>query len=295
SQGSARARAGGPAARRALAVDGKTIRGAAGADGIAPHLLAAVTHGHGVVLAEHEIGAKTNEVGCFAPLLRELHAYQPLTGWVITCDALHTVRAHAELIVAELGAHFVFTVKGNTAALADDCRRAADWTRVRAGHTAEGRAHGRHEKRTIQLADASDQVRARHPHARTVARIRRHVTRTVTKGKGTRRVTKKIPTVVTVHVITSLARSEVSAAELAGYIQGHWTVENRVHWVRDVTFREDASTVRTGPLPRVMATLRNLAIGLIRLAGHTRIAPTIRNIRHDTALLIEIIGLKNPA
>ena len=72
-------------------------------------------------------------------------------------------------------------------------------------------------------------------------------------------------------------------------------MENRVHWVRDVTFREDASKVRTGSLPRAMATLRNLAIGLIRLAGYTRIAPTIRKIRYDTALLIEILGLKHPS
>ncbi|WP_175324694.1 hypothetical protein [Frankia sp. Cppng1_Ct_nod] len=141
----------------------------------------------------------------------------------------------------------------------------------------EERTHGRHEKRTIQLARAGEAVRARYPHARTVARVRHHVTRTVTKGQGKRRVTKKIPTVVTVYVITSLA------------------LETRVHWVRDMTFREDTSKVRTGPPPRVMATLRNFAIGLIRLAGYTRIGPTIRKIRRDTALLLTVLGLKDPA
>ena len=63
--------------------------------------------------------------------------------------------------------------------------------------------------------------------------------------------------------------------------------------VRDVTFREDASRVRTGSRPRIMATLRNLAIGLIRQAGYTKIAATIRKIKHDPALLIAILGLRN--
>ena len=71
--------------------------------------------------------------------------------------------------------------------------------------------------------------------------------------------------------------------------------DNKVHWVRDVTFGEDSSRVRTGPRPRVMATLRNLAIGLIRQAGYTKIAATIRQIRYDTALLIAILGLANPS
>ena len=65
--------------------------------------------------------------------------------------------------------------------------------------------------------------------------------------------------------------------------------------MRDVTYREDSSRVRTGPRPRIMATLRNLAIGLIRQAGHTEIAATIRKIKHDTGLLLAILGLKNPS
>jgi predicted transposase YbfD/YdcC len=282
------------AGRRVLAVDGKTLRGAAGPDGQAPHLLAVAEHTSGAVLAEHEIGAKTGEVTAFGPLLREAHRHDPLTGAVITADALHTIRDHAEMIVTELGGHFVFTVKNNTPALAVDCHQATDWTKVPNGHTAEGKAHGRLEKRTIQLAEASPAIRARHPHAATVARIRRRVVRTTTRGKGRQRTTTKIPTTITVHVITSLTLDETTPAELAGYVRGQWTIENRLHWIRDVTYREDASRVRTGPLPRLMATLRNLAIGLIRLAGHPRIAPTIRQIRHDNTLLLTILALETP-
>jgi hypothetical protein len=78
-------------------------------------------------------------------------------------------------------------------------------------------------------------------------------------------------------------------------VRGQWTIENKVHWVRDVTFREDESRVRTGPRPHIMATLRNLAIGLIRQAGYTRIAATIRKIKYDTGLLLAILGLSNPS
>ncbi len=68
--------------------------------------------------------------------------------------------------------------------------------------------------------------------------------------------------------------------------------DNKIHWVRDVTFREDASQVKTGSRPRIMATLRNLVIGLIRQAGHTRIAPTIRKIKNSPPLLLSILDLR---
>ena len=71
--------------------------------------------------------------------------------------------------------------------------------------------------------------------------------------------------------------------------------DNKVHWVRDVTFREDTSRVRTGSRPRIMVTLRNLAIGLIRRAGYTKIAAAIRRIRYDTTMLIAILGISNPS
>ncbi len=281
------------AARRAFAADGKALRGAA-RDGTRTYLLSVATHDEGVVVAQHEIGEKTNEVPALVPLLKALDAYQPLAGAVITVDAGHTVRAHGRAIRA-LGAHFVFTVKLNTPALNADCEAAADWNNLPVEHAAETHGHGREELRTIRRAPATAEIRARHPGARTVALIERYATHTVHKGKGARRVTQTVTTAVSVFVITSLEPDEVTAEELAGYVKGHWAIESKVHYVRDVTYREDASQVRTGDLPRVMATLRNTAISLIRLAGHKAIKPTIRRLKHDTALLLNVLGLKHPA
>jgi hypothetical protein len=280
----------GPGWLPAIAVDGKAVRGAAGPDGLVPYLLAAATHGTGAVLAERLIGPKTNEVPEFAPLLRELDEYYCLAGHVITVDAGHTVRAHASFICRELLAHYVMTVKQNTPALWDEID-ALDWASVPVRHAMEDKGHGRRERRTIQVMNAPAHVTRRFPHARQVALIERYVTRTVRERKGKRWVRKQVKSAIAVFIITSLDAREAAPAHLAGYVRGHWTIENKVHYVRDVTYREDASRVRTGPRPRIMATLRNLAIGLIRQAGYTRIAATTRKIRHDTALLIAILGL----
>ena len=209
-------------------------------------------------------------------------------------DAGHTVKAHARFICGELGAHYVFTVKQNTPALWDEID-ALDWASVPVQQVTEEKGHGRRERRTIQVLDAPAHITRRFPHARQVALIERYVTRTVRVRKGKRWVRKQVKSAVAAFIITSLDAREAAPVHLAGYVRGHWTIENKVHWVRDVTFREDSPQVRTGPKPRTMATLRNLAIGLIRQAGYTKIAATIRQIRYDTALLLGILGLSNPS
>lgn len=286
----------GPGWLPGIAVDGKAVRGAAGPDGLIPYLLAAATHDACAVIAERLIGPKTNEVPELAPLLRELNEYSCLAGHVITVDAGHTVRAHASFICEELMAHYVMTVKLNTPGLYG-ALDALDWASVPVQHETAETGHGRHERRTIQVMDAPDCVRARFPHARQVALIERYVTRTVRKrkdnGRGYRKVT--VRTAAAALVITSLDAREAGPEHLAGYVRRHWRIENKIHYVRDVTYREDDSRVRTGPRPRIMTTLRNLAIGLIRQAGHARIAATIRKIRHSPALLLAILGLQNPS
>jgi predicted transposase YbfD/YdcC len=270
----------------AIAVDGKAIRGAIGPDGIIPYLLAAATHERCTVIAERAIGPKSNEVPQFQPLLRGLD----LAGWVITMDAGHTVRAHAEFVVAELKAHYVMTVKQNTKRLYDRLD-AINWDTIPIGHTSIETGHGRWEKRTIQVTDAPEDVNF--PHAGQVFLIERSTLRTIRKRAKNSKKYKKVQvrTSIAVLCITSLTAEQATPEHLATYVRSHWSIENKIHWVRDTTFREDASRVRTDSRPRIMTTLRNLVIGLIRQAGHARIAATIRKIKHSPHLIYALMGL----
>jgi len=270
----------------ALAIDGKAVRGAIGPDGQIPYLLAAATHQNSAVIAERLIGAKTNEVPEFQPLLRGL----PLGGWVLTMDAAHTVRAHAEFITEELLAHYVMIVKENQKGLFHRLD-SLDWASVPISHRSVDTGHGRREIRTIQVMDAPADLGF--SHSAQVFLLERSTTRkTRTRAKGSRRYkTVQVKTAVAVLGLTSLHSREAAPEHLATYGRGQWTSENRLHWGRDVTFREDASQVKTGPRPRIMATLRNLVSGLIRQAGHTKIAATIRKIKNSPALLLTILGL----
>ena len=104
------------------------------------------------------------------------------------------------------------------------------------------------------------------PHAAQALRIMRR----------RRALNSKKWTAETVYAITSLTAIQARPAELAAIVRGHWLIEDRLHWVRDVTYDEDRSQVRTGNGPRVMASLRNLAIAILRLTGHTCIAAALR-------------------
>jgi predicted transposase YbfD/YdcC len=276
-----------PVLQPSLNCDGKEVRGATAAGGTVPFLLSAAAGG--IVIAEREIGAKTNEIPEIGPLLADLNTRFPLAGRVITADALHTQRKLADLICAQLLAHYVLAVKDNQKHL-HTALAALNWDRARR-HVTRGQGHGRSETRIHQVMDAPARIRAMFPHARQAARITRNVTRTVTVRTGRQRTTARKTSTETVYAVTSLSAREAAPAHLAAYIRGHWSIENQVHWVRDATFAEDACKVRAGARPRALATLRNLAIGLIRQAGYDSIAGTIRKAEYDKSLLLAILGL----
>jgi hypothetical protein len=91
--------------------------------------------------------------------------------------------------------------------------------------------------------------------------------------------------------VTSLDASRADPVCLAGLVRGQWEIEDRLHWVRDVTFDEDRSQIRAGHGPQVMASLRNLAIGLLRLAGYTNIAGGLRFVGRDPARAFGLLGI----
>ena len=246
--------------RRVIALDGKTVRGARTRDRVAPHLVAALDHHTGAVLGQLAVAAKSNEI----PAARTLLASFDLAGAVVTVDAMHTQADTAQLIV-QAGGDYVFTVKGNQPSLYAACR-ALPWRDVPA-HRVTATGHGRRVTRTIRVVTAPPWVEFHG--AVQVAQLRRTVTRA---GKKT---------VEVVYLITSADAPTATPSLLAAWVQGHWGIENRLHWVRDVTFDEDRSQVRTGAAPHVMATLRNIVISLLRLAGWTNIAHALRHHAAD--------------
>jgi len=120
------------------------------------------------------------------------------------------------------------------------------------------------------------------PYAAQVFTIRREVTEMVAQKSRTE----------TVQGLSSLPVERATPACLLALSRGHWTIENRLHWVRDVTFDEDRSRVRTGAGAQVMASLRNLAISLLRLAGARYIAPALRRCARSDPQALRLIGLR---
>lgn len=94
-----------------------------------------------------------------------------------------------------------------------------------------------------------------------------------------------------VYGVTSLSPAHADPARLLALNRAHWSIENRLHWVRDVTFDEDRSRVRKHAGPHVMASLRNVALSLLRLAGATNIAQALRRCAWQRALPLRLIGI----
>jgi hypothetical protein len=135
------------------------------------------------------------------------------------------------------------------------------------GGRRRGRGHGRTEFRSIKVLDLDGTpAQALFPHARRAIKVVRR--RRIGAGK---------PSVEIVYAITSLDYRAADPPLLADWLQGHWAIENSVHHVRDVTQREDATRIRLGAGPQLMAALRNTAANITRLAGHTNIAAAQRD------------------
>ena len=248
----------------AAAVDGKALRGARTPEGGRVFLVAAIDHATGAVLGQRQVPSKRGEGAAARDLLTGLRA----PGMVWTLDALHTTKATARLITTDLHGHYILIIKGNQP-IARDAAAAllsgpnAGWVATTA--TEDDRGHGRVERRTIRVAPADESL---FPGAVQAFRLRRDSGDL--DGVWTR---KEI-----VYGITSLPPGLADPAQLNHYERRHWVVEDRLHWVRDVTFHEDASQMRTGTAPRALAALRNLAISVIRLAGRANIAHARRDL-----------------
>lgn len=267
--------------RTVIAVDGKTLRGARRHDGGQVHLISALDTATGIVLAQVTIAAKSNEIPAFAPLLDAVEAVLgDLTGVIFVADALHTQTEHARQVAAR-GAYLLVQVKANQPTLHAQLKR-LPWAQVPAGDRTRDRGHGRRETRTVKAITLHTPGGIAFPHAEQAVRATR--TR-ITAGRTSRE---------TAYLTVSLPAADAQPADLQDWIRRAWHIENRLHHVRDVTFREDLHQARTGAGPAVIATLRNTAIGYHRIRGATSIARANRRADRRSHDLINAVTSSYP-
>ncbi len=278
-----------------VAIDGKSLRGTDSEESRRLHLLAAVSHELGIPLAECAVGEKTNEI----PVASQLLKHFDVAGTVITTDALLTQRAFCKDILAA-NADYALPVKANQKHLFEDIRdlfeplsetdppevdaRRFENLHIQAEahldkHIDVETAHGFITTRTLRSstlltpdADWPGLAQVYEYHIE-----RRHIQ------------TETEITHQTQFGITSLPPEKASAEDLLKLRREHWTIENKLHWVRDVIFDEDASQARTGSIPHVMAALRNTAISVLRFAGCTKISQTLREFADTPKLAVNLI------
>jgi predicted transposase YbfD/YdcC len=255
---------------RAVAVDGKTSRGARRPDGTRVHLLGVAEHG-GHLLDHLEVDVKHNETSHFTELLEPLD----LAGAVVTFDALHTVRANLDWLVREKKAHYIAVVKQNQPLLHARVT-ALPWRQVPAGSVTRDTGHGRTETRTVKAAHVSG---LDFPHARQAIKVTRW-----RKDTSTGKVSRE-----TAYAVTSLTSADATVQDLGRLVREHWSVEAH-HHVRDTTFREDNSTSRTGSGPANLATIRAAIIAAIKDAGYLHV-PEGRRDHTTPAETLSLHGL----
>jgi predicted transposase YbfD/YdcC len=236
-----------------IALDGKTVRGARTKDGQAPHLLAAMITGARVVLAQKDIDAKTNEITQVKPLLDDVD----IAGALVTADALHVQKETARYLVQDKKADYLFTAVKDNQPGVFAALDALDWENTPVTHIAHDRGHGRDETRTLQVLPAPEGL---FPHAAQAFLIERTV-RDPRDGQPR--------SAVAALGITSRSLQRGGTPEvIATAARGHWDIEV-LHYVRDVTMREDAQRLRAGTSAQVVAAVRNTAVAALRLAGFT--------------------------
>lgn len=256
-----------------ICLDGKTLRGTIGCGksrGL--HLLAAYWPGTGLVLCQVAVDPSTNEIGAAPQVLKMLD----LKGKIITGDAIFAQR-ELSLQIGQAGGDYVWTVKDNQPKLRADIEKlfepdvsvvkgfSAGPTDYQSAQTIN-KGHGRIETRTLtvtsQLQETSDW-----PYLAQVFRLER-ATQLLAPGTQRRE---------TVYGMTSLTAQQASPARLLALVRTHWSIENELHYRRDVTFQEDATRLKVWNAAQVLAIINNLVLALLVRAGHSSVPQARRH------------------
>ena len=278
-----------------VAIDGKELCGSEDPEtGCRTHLLSAVSHELGITLAQCAVSRKTNEI----PISRKLLKAFDVVGKVVTTDALLTQRNFSKEVI-DHQADYVLPVKENQKQMYDDIRQLFEPLSETDSTEVENRRFENLHTEAGAHLDTHTDVQTTHGFTTTRTLTASTLLTDYIKWPGLAQVyqyrcqrennkTGEI-TYQTQYGISSLTVEVASAKDLLKLRREHWTIENKVHWVRDTVLGEDASKARTGGLPQVMAALRNTVLSLLRFAGYTKISEAIRFFASKPILAVKII------
>ena len=271
----------------AVAIDGKTMRASKKSGATISHLLSVVSHELGVTLTQQGVSGKTNEI----PISTEILNNIDVRGKVITTDALLTQTTFCENII-ERGGNYLLPVKRNHPDLFSEIEELfqnipdtlAEGTihpilkePIGVYETVE-KSHGRLQTRCLKASTSLNEY-LDWPGLAQVIQYRYTY-----KNPNREEETQKIS-----YGITSLSPEETTAERLLTLRRGHWSIENKSHWMRDTLLGEDTSPVRCGAIPQIMAALRNTALAVLRFAGITRIADEMKYYASKPKLAVNLI------
>ena len=266
-----------------IAIDGKTVRRCydAGGDKGAIHMVSAWASQTRLVLGQRKVDDKSNEITAIPKLLEVLDIH----GCIVTLDAMGTQRAIAKQIIAQ-GGNYVLALKGNQGNLFEDVQQLFEWAQLQAFggiehdfyETIEA-GHGRLEKRRCwslgQVEDLIDGHKWAHLRSITMVEALR-----TCDGETSREVR---------YYLSSLAPD---AQCLAESIRTHWSIENSLHWVLDVAFREDESRIRSGHAPKNFTLLRHLALSALNQETTAKVGVENKRLRAgwDNDYLLKVLA-----
>lgn len=265
-----------------IAIDGKSSRHSFEDGTQMLHMVSAFATEESLVLGQEKVSAKSNEIQAIPKLLEWLD----IKGSTVTIDAMGCQHAIANKIIAKQG-QYIFSLKGNQASLQDDVRRYfldrsicsklipyQDWDK----------GHGRVESRTCWVESDLEWLRQRHPQW--------HSINSIIRIDSSRQIKDKL-TKETRYYIASFIEEPKKVLKK---IRNHWAIENKLHWILDMSFGEDQSRIRKENAPQIMAIIRQIALNLLQLQKNSMKRQSIKRLRKmagwDDALLSSILAQK---
>lgn len=263
-----------------VAVDGKTVRGSGSGGEQAIHMVSAFATNVGLVLGQEKVARKSNEITAIPKLLDALY----LKGFLVSIDAMRCQKAIARQIATKK-ADYLLAVKGNQPGLLQAIQDAFADQKDTVMHMADlDTGHGRIVAQRCSVLPAAGVVsEADWPGCSIIGRI-----------DSLRQVKGKASELEQRYYISS---RHLAPAELAQALRSHWTIENQLHWVLDVTMREDAGTIRKDHAPENLSLLKKIILNILRTdtSGRKKLSLRIRRKRAawDDDLRAQLLGL-NP-